>query len=173
MSRRGHTWVRNGYGPFWRFMVEITLTKGKKALVDDEDYDWLNRWRWYYSQGYAVRSVNISGKRYTVGMHRLIMHAINEGMDVDHIDGNRLNNCWTNLRYADARQNAMNRGLYRTNTSGKKGVYWSKSKNKWESAIRCKGKRYHLGVFSDIDDAARAYNEAALKHFGEYARLNP
>ena len=106
-------------------------------------------------------------------MHRLITHAINERMEVDHIDGNRLNNCWINLRYADARQNAMNRGLYRTNTSGKKGVHWSKHKRKWEATLRCQGKRYYLGSFDYIEDAARAYNEAAVNHFGDYARINP
>ncbi len=154
-------------------MKEIKLTMDKVAIIDDEDFEWLNHWRWGYSKGYAVRSVNINGKRYTVLLHRLLMQAMVPEIEVDHINGDRLDNRWVNLRYVNGSQNAMNRGLYRTNTSGKKGVYWSKSKNKWESAIRCNGKRYNLGVFSDIDDAARAYNEAALKHFGEYARLSP
>ncbi len=154
-------------------MKEIILTQGKHAIVDDDDYEWLNRWRWYYSKGYAVRSININDQRHTVLLHRVIMHAMEDKIEVDHVDGNRLDNRWVNLRYVNSQQNSMNRGLYRTNTSGYKGVHWSKSKNKWEAGLRCKGKGVHLGVIVNIEDAARAYNEAAVKYFGDYARLDP
>ena len=94
-------------------MKKIKLTKGKFAKVDDEDYEYLNQWKWYASHSpsgniwYAQRSAYNDGKRRTIKMHRLIMDANNKNV-VDHIDGDGLNNCKSNLRECSQRENVIN-----------------------------------------------------------------
>lgn len=92
--------------------------------------------------------------------------------DVDHKNNNRSDNSWINLREANDQENSWNRKTPKNNTSGYKGVTWDKEKQKWRAKITYDGKMLHLGLFIDIMDAARAYNEAAIKYFGEFARLN-
>lgn len=159
-------------------MKEIPLSKGYVALVDDEDYDRLTAMgRWYFGgDGYAIRSVNYkkpngrwSSK--TIRMHRIIMNTP-DGMDTDHKDTDRLNNQKSNLRICTRSQNKMNTNLRAGSTSGYKGVTWSKSRRKWGSVINLKGKTVWVGFFSDKLEAAKAYNAAALEHYGEFARLN-
>ena len=91
---------------------------------------------------------------------------------IDHIDVNPLNNRWANLREADKRANAMNTRPPKNNTSGHKGVSWSKNKRKWEAYIKVDQKRLNLGRYKDKEDAIRAYRNAATKHFGEFARFS-
>jgi hypothetical protein len=157
-------------------MKRIKLTQSKFALVDDEDYEYLNQWNWYAQKDdktcYAKRSYSIgNGKQKTIYMHRVIA----ERMGIhnpDHIDIDGLNNQRNNLREATDNQNKANRTLFKNNTSGYKGVSWNKYNKKWVAYIRVNKKRIHLGYFNDIKDAARAYNEAAIKYFGEFAVLN-
>jgi hypothetical protein len=85
---------------------------------------------------------------------------------VDHIDGNRANNVWDNLRDVRAYQNQGNTSLYRNNKSGVKGVYWAKDKNRWTAQISIGDKIRYLGRFVSIEDAKKAYDAAALIHFG-------
>ena len=92
--------------------------------------------------------------------------------DVDHIDGNGLNNQHSNLRIATRSQNLANRGSQENNTSGYKGVCWNKKLQKWIAKICIKGETIHIGCFIDKFEAARAYNIAAGRLFGEYAKLN-
>lgn len=149
---------------------QIPLTKGKFALVDDEDYEYLMQWKWYFHQlrkesGYAARM--LLGKK--MWMHRLINKTPTE-LKTDHIDGDKLNNQKKNLRNATALQNNYN-SLKRKNTSYKyKGV--TRHGNKWKSRIRANSKNIYIGLFFTEEEAALAYNEAALKYHGEFAGLN-
>ena len=148
----------------------IPLTQGKVAIVDAEDYDWLIQYKWYAckagSDFYARRKW---GGQY-IFMHRLITDAP-DGPVVDHIDGNSLNNTKANLRICTQLQNSYNRGPL-PGTSRYKGVYWHKQQKCWASCIQQNKKTYHLGLFNNEEDAAKAYDEKARKLFGEYAYLN-
>lgn len=156
---------------------EIELTKGKTTLVSDEDYAELSQYKWMASRMrgkyyYAMRSVTIAPKkRKTVLMHRVILNA-GSGQCVDHIDGDGLNNTRNNLRLVTNQENVWNQRKRSTNTSGFKGVSWHYPSQKWLAQLCANGKVRHLGLFSTVLDAARAYDTAANKHFGEFARLN-
>lgn len=153
-------------------MKKIKLTKNKWALVDDEDFDWLNRFSWYVdSYGYAGRRKN--GKR--VRMHREILQ-LAPSENIDHKDMNRLNNQRKNLRIANKSQNQANSGIRKNSLSGYKGVYYRNdggSTGRWIAKIMLKGKNKNLGSFKTAKTAAKAYNQAAKELFGEFARLNP
>jgi hypothetical protein len=157
-------------------MKRIPLTKGKEALVDDQDYECVSQFRWHTSvsgvSNHAARKE--PGSRKTVYMHQLVasLMDIPTGVHIDHKDTNGLNNCRDNLRQATHRKNLMNRGPQTNNTSGFKGVYLYRG-TKWRATITVKGKNYHIGNFDDKVEAAKAYNTAAKKHFGEFAWLNP
>ena len=155
--------------------MEINLTQGKVALVNDEDYEEINRYKWYAVKKphsfYAVRmSPRIQGERDTVWMHRAIL-GIGGGLDVDHIDRDGLNNTRENLRVATRSQNRANL-ISKCGSSKYKGVYWRNRGNRWEAQIGFNGDRLFLGSFSDEADAALRYNEAAIQLFGEFARIN-
>lgn len=147
------------------------LSKGYETIIDDDDYKYLNRFSWYYAHGYAVRTIYDSGKPYQLRMHRLIIDTP-DGLDTDHINGNRLDNRKINLRTATRSQNVANTFVKKQNKSGYKGVSWKKSNKKWCAQIMYNNKVYHIGLFTDIKKAAKAYNNAAKKYFGEYAVLN-
>lgn len=151
----------------------IGLTQGKFALVDDDDYEWLMQWKWHYSNtGYAVRnSPYVNGKRKTISMHREIMKTP-DYMDTDHRDLKRLNNQRYNLRVCTRSQNCQNKFRSSKNTSGYKGVVWHKKLEKWQAQIQRTKKNTHLGYFDTPEEAAYAYDVAARKRFGEFARLN-
>ncbi len=149
-------------------MKEILLTQGKVAIVDDEDFEWLNQWKWCAKKGpntsYAKRATQLY-------MHRLILSA-EKGMFVDHINGNGLDNRRENLRVCTHAENMRNSKLSIKNTSGYKGVYWCKKRSLWIANIQNNGKVKNLGGFKIKELAARAYNEAAHNFHGEFARLN-
>lgn len=154
---------------------EIPLTQGRVALVSDCDFERLSQWPWYYGRGYAIRGrrkADGPGSR-LIWMHRVILGDIPEGLESDHIDRNGLNNQRSNLRLATSSQNHVNSKLQSNNTSGYRGVSWEERYGKWRGQIGVKGRQLFLGYFDDIIGAARAYNQAALEHFGEFAVLNP
>jgi len=91
---------------------------------------------------------------------------------VDHEDGDGLNNCRANLRDGTGFRNSANRVLASNNTSGYKGVDWNKRKGKWRAIIMVNKKSIFLGYFSNLEEAAEAYDQAAVRHFGEYAKTN-
>lgn len=160
-------------------MKKIKLTQGKFVLVDDCDYEYLNQWKWCTGKlrntFYAVRGSrrSESKKRKLIYMSKVILQRMEiKFKQVDHIDGNGLNNQRSNLRSATNQENLFNQGLRSDNTSGHKGVSWNKRVQKWQVCIRVNGKNKHLGLFDDIEDAARAYNQAAKKHYKKFARLN-
>ena len=142
------------------------------TLVDDEDFNWLNQWKWRteFARGkkYVCRS-----KREGFGtrMHRVILKA-KKGEEIDHIDGDGLNNQKVNLRFCTHAENMRNRDLQKNNTSGYKGVSWSRKNKKWQAHIKYKGKQMGLGLFFCLIKAAAAYDEAAKKLYGKYARIN-
>lgn len=153
---------------------EIQLSQGKVALVDDEDYPLINQYKWHARKKpsgtwYAIRSKN---KKYVaIFMHRLILN-IPEGFEVDHINGDGLDNRHCNLRIATHSQNHMNIKKYANKSSIFKGVCWDKQTNKWIVHIRLNRVMIHLGRFSDEVEAAREYDAKAKELFGEYAKLN-
>lgn len=154
----------------------ISLTQGKEATVDDYDFDAIGSHKWFANQiykgkWYAVRSVRQNGKGKTILMHREIM-GNPSGMEIDHIDGNPLNNQRSNLRLSTRRQNAANAGVRSHNKSGFKGVIWEGRARKWRASIVVKQKFNFLGYFEDKSDAAKTYDAAALREYGEFALTN-
>lgn len=153
-------------------MKSIPLSKGKFALVDDGDYDWLNQWKWsYMTVGYAVRFERTSLGKKAITMHALIMNTP-PGMHTDHINGNKLFNLRSNLRVCTHAENQRNKRKYKNNTSGYKGVFLHRKSNKWIAKIVVNKLQIHLGYFTDATMAARAYDDADKKYNGEFAMLN-
>ena len=156
-------------------MKQILLTHGYFTMVDDEDYEYLNQWKWQVhikKHGiYAVRNgYEKGGKRPWISMHRLIMNA-QKGVLVDHKDRNGLNNQKDNLRFCSYSQNAMNRGADSdkvTSVYKGVGVHAVKGRNYISAVIR----GLFLGDFLTEEDAARAYDRKAIELFGEFARTN-
>jgi len=152
-------------------MKKIKLTQNKYALVDDEDYEFLSRWKWCAHKGgrtYYAKSTQYSdGKKRTLYMHRLIMIPA-PGQEIDHIDRNGLNNQKANLRVCTHKENSVNR-IYR-NKTGYRGI--KKHGNRWEARISFHKKRYYLGIYHTPEEAAHVYSIAAKKYYGEFACLN-
>lgn len=156
-------------------MKRIPLTRGKFAIVDDEDYEWLNQWKWYaqkhHRTWYAKRAILKNGKLKTIYMHRQIVNA-QKGQETDHKDGNGLHNQRSNLRFCTGSQNQMNKKMQKNCSSEFKGVYLGNRLKRWRARIFLNKKQFHLGYFDKEKDAAKAYNKVAKKYFGEFARLN-
>lgn len=148
------------------------MNKGYISLIDDEDIENVNKFKWTYAHGYALssyrKSLNVRGFIY---LHRLIMKPPKDKV-IDHINGNRLDNRKSNLRICTNRQNLMNRGAQKNSFSKYKGVGFHKETNKWRAYIKNNGPFIHLGLFKTELEAAMAYNNAAMKNFGRYAFLN-
>ena len=155
----------------------IPLTQGRFAIVDPQDYPRLSRYKWRLCRTkgknvlYAERSIRLPGGRYSrILMHRQLIKAP-EGYVIDHINGNGLDNRRANLRLATVAQNAWN-SRKRNPRSGYKGVCFASDKGLWRAAIVCHGRRIHLGYFKDKITAAKAYDSAAKKYYGEFAKPN-
>lgn len=153
---------------------EIPLNRGRVALVDEADYEWLSQWRWTFAGeptggGYAVRGCDVGGARRTLLMHRAILSP-EPGLQVDHINGDGLDNRRANLRPCTASQNCQNRAVKKGTRSGFKGV--TKYNRYWRAAIRAEGRTRYIGYYATPEEAARAYDEAAMRLHGEFARLN-
>lgn len=151
----------------------IALTRNKFCLVDEGDHEWLVKRRWQLSCGYAKTDIRVDGKARHVGMHRMIMVGDSDPgrkMVVDHIDRNPLNNRRTNLRLVPHAMNLAN-SVPRKGRKYK-GVF-ARDK-KWEAKLMVNMKLHRLGcTFPTAEDAARAYNEAAIRLIGPTAWLNP
>lgn len=159
-------------------MKRIALSQGLYAMVDDEDFEVLNQWKWYAHKAgglcYARRNMpaDKTGKRGHVKMHRFILGLTDAAIHCDHIDGNGLNNQRENLRKATNALNVINRGSFKNSVSKYKGVDYCKARKKWRAQIQYQGKGQHIGLFNTEIEAAIAYNKSASIHHGQFARLN-
>lgn len=157
-------------------MKEIVLFSGQITIVDDDDFEELNKYKWTYSNsGYAERYNPIAWKE--KGIHSKIpMHReINKtptGMFTDHINGNKLDNRKCNLRTCNKSQNRTNSGLDPINKSGYKGVFWDKANKRWVARIWYSGKTVWSCYKRNILDAVKEYDLHAVKYFGEFAKTN-
>lgn len=160
-------------------MKQIPLTQGFVALVDDWNYERLSKHNWYAAVKahgrlvYAQREVRFSdGTRTTIQLHQIVLPP-KSGLITDHKSGNTLDCREHNLRYSTYLNNGSNkRKPFRRSTSQFKGVCWAKDRQKWRAAIRVNWKLINLGQFDCEKSAARAYDAAAKKYFGEFACLN-
>ena len=151
-------------------MQTIILTQGQYAIIDDTDYDKMSKYKWYALRAHnrywkAVRNIRKSnGKTSIILMSRYIMGAI-KGEVIDHINGDTLDNRRDNLRICTQSENMQN---IHTNqgVSSYQGVYWH-NQRKWRSQIGKNGRKYHLGLFDTKEEAAVAYNQAALEFYNK------
>ncbi len=150
-------------------MKVILLTKERHAIVDEEDFESLSKYSWFFNDknGYTAKNnPKCDGIRKKEYMHRFIMNAP-KGMEVDHINGDKLDNRKCNLRICTRSEN--NGNMRKTRGISKyKGVVWHKTDKKWQAQL---SKKY-IGYFNSEIEAALAYNEDAKKYFGEFAKLN-
>lgn len=159
---------RDGWERMW------VLRKGvvHEVLCDRDVYEHVKGYSWFISaQGYAYSRLGKGRRGKWVYLHRLATNAP-AGMQVDHINRNRLDNRRANLRLCTRRQNLWNAGISSTNTSGYKGVSWDKKNKKWEANLRLPNKSLKIGRFAKLEDAVMAYNHAVKKHRGEFAVTN-
>ena len=149
----------------------IPLTKGYEAIVDADRFDYLSQFPWYSDtrKGTSLRYARRRDKENrVVSMHQEVYGE----KFVDHKNGNTLDNRRSNLRKCDPSSNGANAPLSRRNKSGYKGVTWDTARNRWTVGIVVRRHRKFLGRFLSLQEAASAYDEAAVKYFGEFARIN-
>ncbi len=154
-------------------MKRIPLTQGKVAIIDDADFEEFSKYKWCAMKNgntfYAVRNY-AQPIQMNIWMHRVIMNA-QKGQEIDHINGNGLDNRRYNLRLCTRSQNHQNQRIG-GGSSQYKGVCWNKQAGKWQAQIMLNYKTYYLGHFVNEIDAAKAYDRKAKGLFGEFARLN-
>lgn len=172
-SLRSELSTVNEAGFFYDIMKEIKLTQGQVALVDDENFEYLNQWKWFAHKGkntfYAERKI---GTNKSKSMHRFILKLNDPKIFSDHIDHNGLNNQEYNLRSCTALQNARNTCSRKNSTSKYLGVSWYTKYKKWHAQIKGNRKIFHIGYYEKEVDAAIAYNKKAIKLHKEFANLN-
>lgn len=154
-------------------MREITLTQGLKTIVDDEDYEFLSKWKWHARKKrnlfYAGRTQHIpGGKPVKFMMHRVIVGISDRKIHVDHRNGNTLDNRRENIRSGTHGQNLQNCPLRKHSTSGFIGVSFNKPLGRFTAKLRTK----HLGCFDTAIEAAHARDAAARADFGEFGTYN-
>lgn len=156
--------------------IRIPLSDGNFVVVDEADYPAVSQYRWYpHPRGRTIYAraciIHTRKRQMWIRMHNLILPPP-DGYEVDHENGNGLDNRRENLRLVTHAQNSQNARLRADNTSGFRGVGWHQRKGLWQARISIDSKLRTLGYFADKDSAARAYDEAARQHYGEFARLN-
>lgn len=150
-------------------MKEIPLTQGKKAIIDDKDYNKISKYKWYlHNRGYAVRKMRSEegkpvGKKYSIAifMHHSILNGkTQKGFIIDHKNGNKLDNRRSNLRTCTQSQNCLNSRAKGTNkNSGIKGISWHEKSKCWYGRISIDGKTYCTGYSKTIEEAIKKYNQ--------------
>lgn len=157
-------------------MKQIPLTQGQFALVDDEDFEYLNKHKWYADKKthtyYANTHLYINKKDTVISMHRMILGLTDPKTQGDHKDKNGLNNQKYNLRICSCAQNQRNKRVKKGGSSKYRGVYWNKKGKIWQAGIKMDGKSIYIGNFADEIEAAKAYDKAAKFYHGEFASLN-
>jgi hypothetical protein len=155
-------------------MKQLELSQNKVALVDDEDFEWLNQWKWHAikSRGdlfYAVRSERVGDRQRRVWLHRLLL-GLQSGEQCDHRNGNGLDNRRANIRKATQRENNLNRRRFKTNKSGYIGVSWNSVYRQWQAHAIIDGRWTLLGQFDAKDDAIAARRQAEARHYAGFTR---
>lgn len=164
-------------------MATLKLSQNQETIIDDKYYNILSQFNWYAkynrtkTQFYAIRnkSINDNWPAGDIKIHRYIMYLAGHNItnkQIDHINGNTLDNRIENLRLCTSKDNNRNASKRQDNTSGYKGVSWHKGHQKWAAYIRVNKKLIHLGYFFDKIDAANTYNKFATQYFKEFAKLN-
>ena len=155
-------------------VAEIVLydKKGKetaRTVIDINNVEKIKAHKWHLAKGYVATSL----REKNVLLQNMIMN-LNSSREqmVDHKDRNTLNNRKSNYRFCTNTENSRNSSKPKHNTSGVKGVYWHKARNKWQAQIKVNQKQTYIGIFKDKTNAILAYNKAARKHFGEFAYQN-
>lgn len=139
-------------------------------MVDDSDYEWLSKFKWYIDfAGYARREIRVDGRRTVIFMHREIMNTPS-GSDTDHINGNRIDNHRCNLRVCTHAENTRNTKIHSDSKTGIKGVSKSGRKSKpFSSFIYINKRQTRLGYFATAKEAQQVYIAASLKHYGAFS----
>jgi len=160
------------------FIVKSKTHGEKTVLIDEEDYDKIKDHKWCVFYHPSVnnfyvnrRLCNINGKQKTISLHRTILNA-KKGLTVDHINGNTLDNRRQNLRLCKQSNNLKNRKISTKEFKRYKGVSFASKINKYTARISTNNIAIWLGCFKTENDAAIAYNKAAVKYHGKYSRLN-
>lgn len=155
-------------------MKKLYLNNGQFALVDNEDFDYLNQFSWsLMGKGYVRRGVRIGNKNKTIALHREIMKHP-EGKEIDHINHNKLDNQKSNLRICSHQENLRNQKIRIDNSTGFKGVCYRYNLSKtrpWQARIFFNGKDNHLGLFATKEEAVFTYSTFAIKYFKEYVKI--
>lgn len=159
---------------------EIIMARGITTIVDDEDYEWAKDYTWWSNVKRFYVMTRKHKKDKWLYLHRMIMEKTHGDIGkshVDHISGNVLDNRRCNLRLCTRTQNMQNMGKFTTDTHSKyKGVCYlvstQKRRKRWLAYIEVNKKRKYLGYFMTEEEAALAYNQAAVEYYGEFARLN-
>lgn len=148
------------------------IIKGHVVLFDEEDIVIFNKYNWYIHNNEKYKRVihDINKKR--LYFHREIMGVTDNNIIVDHINGNPLDNRKENLRLSDKSTNGMNRPKNKNNSTGYKGVVWYPVSKTYSAELMVKGVRYRKHGFKTAKEAAKKYNELAIEHHGEFAKLN-
>lgn len=153
----------------------IEISGGAEVKLDSVDVDLVSGFKWSAQKNrgtqYAQSTVNHESGRRNIMMHRLIMSAP-KGMQVDHINGDGLDNRRSNLRLVTNSQNSYNRGVAKNNVSGFKGVGFHKKSGKWQARIAVDRKRKHIGLYDTPEQAAEAYEAESKKLHGVYSWAN-
>lgn len=147
------------------------------AIVDDEDYERLNKFKWSLQEGkntyYAARNDKSSGKRKYIYLHRAVLNVTDSKILVDHINGNGLDNRKSNLRLCNNSKNQANRVKSKHSTQPYRGIRRRRTlQDKYEARIRFKGKEYYLGRFDTAEEAALMYDLTLIAFHGEFANTN-
>lgn len=152
----------------------VPLTQGYEAIIDAADAAEIGRYNWHVLRNpgkptYAMRTQMCDGVKQTIRMHRVLLPT-SKGIEVDHRDGDGLNNRRSNLRPATSSQQNYNQAIRSDNKSGYRGVSWSRPNRKWVAHIQIDGKAKHLGYFRCPTSAAITYAKAAAQLHGEFRR---
>lgn len=168
---RCSTFLRRGFA-LESLVKEIPLGHGKFAIVDDDDFERLSKFKWHMGGTYAMRKRWVQGKTVSILMHRDVLPP-RPGMRTHHINENRLDNRRSNLTHCTPSEHVyihMPQG--KNPTSRFRGVTLIRKTKRWVAQIYCKRERFHLGCFGGEEEAARAYDKKARELFGEFARCN-
>jgi hypothetical protein len=160
-------------------MKQIPLTQGQFALVDDEDYEFLTRFKWHFEGNsrnrYAYTNFKNSvskPRQFRISMGVMLLNTYKTGLQVDHIDGNGLNNQKENIRICNHIQNGWNRRKLQKCSSKYVGVSLDKKTLKWTARVRINGIRTYLGCFNSEEDAAIAVDKSIINERKNFAKLN-